>query len=44
MTNTEDREKRQKRNNLIIAFVLSAIALTGLLIPLFHYTGLTLPQ
>ena len=44
MTNTEDREKRQKRNNLIIAVALGAIALTGVLVPIFHYTGLTLPQ
>jgi len=44
--NTEDRLKKQKqkRNNLIVAAILSAIALIGVLVPLLHYTGLKLPQ
>ncbi len=37
-------EKRQRRNNLIVAGLLAAIALTGLLVPLFYYTGLVVPK
>ncbi|MCP4076139.1 MAG: hypothetical protein GY744_08140 [Gammaproteobacteria bacterium] len=39
-----DAEKRLKRNNIIVAGILSAIALTGILVPLFYYTGLVVPQ
>jgi hypothetical protein len=38
------QEKRQRRNNLIVAGILAAIAITGLLVPLIHYTGLVVPQ
>jgi len=37
-------EKRLKRNNLLVAGFLSAIALTGVLVPLFYYTGLVVPK
>jgi len=37
-------QKRLKRNNLIVAGILSAIALTGILVPLFYYTGLAVPK
>ncbi len=40
---TQD-EKKLKRNNLILALILGAIALTGILVPLFYYTGLTVPK
>jgi len=37
-------EKRLRRNNLIVAGILAAVALMGILIPLIHYTGLIVPQ
>jgi hypothetical protein len=37
-------EKRLRRNNLIVAAILTAIALTGILVPLLYYTGITVPQ
>jgi hypothetical protein len=37
-------EKRLRRNNLIVAGVLTAIALTGILVPLIYYTGITVPK
>ena len=40
---TQD-DKNQKRNNLLLALLLGAIALTGMLVPLFYYTGLIVPQ
>jgi len=36
--------RRLKRNNYIVAGILTAFALTGILVPLIYYTGLTLPQ
>ena len=39
-----DEEKRLRRNNLIVAAILGAIALTGILVPMFYYTGLVVPQ
>ncbi len=41
MTNDE---RRLKRNNLIVAGLLGAIALTGVLVPLLYYTGLVVPK
>jgi hypothetical protein len=40
---TQD-DKRTRRNNIILALVLGAIALTGVLVPLFYYTGLSVPK
>lgn len=40
---TED-EKRLRMKNLIVAWMLSSIALTGILVPLFYYTGLAVPK
>ncbi len=37
-------EKKLKRKNLIVASLLGAIALIGILVPLFYYTGLTVPK
>ncbi|MCK4710799.1 MAG: hypothetical protein KAU21_19450 [Gammaproteobacteria bacterium] len=37
-------QKRLKRNNYIVAGILSAFALIGILVPLIYYTGLSLPQ
>lgn len=41
---TTQDEKKIKRNNLFVAFILGAIALIGALVPLFYYSGLTVPQ
>jgi hypothetical protein len=38
------QEKRLRRNNLLLAGLLAAIALTGILVPLFYYTGLVVPK
>jgi len=40
---TED-QKRLRMKNLIVAWMLASIALTGILVPLFYYTGLTVPK
>jgi hypothetical protein len=37
-------EKRLRRNNLIVAAILTAIALTGILVPLLYYTGISVPK
>ena len=37
-------ERRLKRNNLLVAALLGAIALAGVLVPLFYYTGLVVPK
>jgi hypothetical protein len=37
-------ERRLRRNNLIVAALLGAIALTGILVPLLYYTGLVVPK
>jgi hypothetical protein len=37
-------EKRLRRNNLIVAGILTAIALTGILVPLLYYTEITVPK
>ncbi len=42
--NITEADKRLKRNNFIVAGILSAIALTGILVPLFSYTGLVVPK
>lgn len=42
--NISAEQKRLKRNNLIVALVLGSIALTGILVPLFYYTGLVVPK
>ncbi|MBC8209823.1 MAG: hypothetical protein H8E21_02050 [Gammaproteobacteria bacterium] len=36
--------KQLKMKNFIVAGILSAIALTGILVPLFYYTGLVVPK
>jgi len=41
MTNDD---KSLKMKNLIVASVLGAIALIGVLVPLFYYTGLVVPK
>ena len=42
--NMTAEQKRLKRNNLIVAWLLSSIALTGILVPLVYYTGLVVPK
>ena len=41
---TTEHERKQKRKNLLLALLLGAIALAGILVPLFHYTGLVVPK
>jgi len=40
---TQD-DKRTRRNNIVLAIILGAIALVGVLVPLFYYTGLAVPK
>lgn len=37
-------EKKQKRNNLIVACLLGAIALIGIVMPALYITGMSLPK
>lgn len=37
-------EKRLRRNNLIVAGILTAIAVSGILVPLLYYTGINVPK
>ncbi len=41
MTN---EEKKLRTKNLLVAVLLGAVALTGILVPLFYYSGLVLPK
>lgn len=43
-TEMTPEQKRLRRNNLLVAVLLSAIALMGILVPLFHYSGLVVPK
>jgi len=37
-------DKQLRIKNFIVAGILSAIAITGILVPLFYYTGLVVPK
>ena len=42
MTNTED-QKRQRRNNILVAVILGIVALMGAMIPYYYLSGLVVP-
>lgn len=37
-------DKKQKRSNLVVALILGAIALIGMLMPALYLTGMTAPK
>ncbi len=37
-------EKKQKRNNLIVAWLLGTIAIAGMLMPALYYTSMNIPK
>jgi hypothetical protein len=42
--NSIDNEKNTKIRNYLVAGILAVIALVGLLMPLFYYTGIQVPK